>query len=318
MQRLNIVMYHYVRDLKNSRYPEIKGLDYELFKQQIRFFSEKFHVVRMEDVIAWYKEKAPLPDNAMLLTFDDGYIDNFTFVFPVLKEYGMQGSFFVPGKVFTEHCMLDVNKIHYLLASASIEILCKELFAQLDAYRGNGWEYPSNEELFEEYAKANRFDNKETIFFKRILQVALPEELRNIICDNLFQKYVGVPEEILAREIYISYDQMKLMKREGMYFGVHGYDHYWMNRLEPSALKKDIEKGLACMEGLLDEKEWVINYPYGSYSEEVVESLRDSGCVLGLSADVRVADLEKDNRFILPRLDTNDFPPKSENYLNFL
>ena len=317
MQRLNIVMYHYVRDLKNSRYPEIKGLDYELFKQQIRFFSEKFHVVRMEDVIAWYKEKAPLPDNAMLLTFDDGYIDNFTFVFPVLKEYGMQGSFFVPGKVFTEHCMLDVNKIHYLLASASIEILCKELFAQLDAYRGNGWEYPSNEELFEEYAKANRFDNKETIFFKRILQVALPEELRNIICDNLFQKYVGVPEEILAREIYISYDQMKLMKREGMYFGVHGYDHYWMNRLEPSALKKDIEKGLACMEGLLDEKEWVSNYPYGSYSEEVVESLRDSGCVLGLSADVRVADLEKDNRFILPRLDTNDFPPKSENYLKF-
>ena len=317
MQRLNIVMYHYVRDLKNSRYPEIKGLDYELFKQQIRFFSEKFHVVRMEDVIAWYKEKAPLPENAMLLTFDDGYIDNYTFVFPVLKEYGMQGSFFVPGKVFTEHCMLDVNKIHYLQASASIEILCKELFAQLDAYRGNGWEYPSNEELFEEYAKANRFDNKETIFFKRILQVALPEELRNIICDNLFQKYVGVPEEILAREIYISYDQMKLMKREGMYFGVHGYDHYWMNRLEPSALKKDIEKGLACMEGLLDEKEWVINYPYGSYSEEVVESLRDSGCVLGLSADVRVADLEKDNRFILPRLDTNDFPPKSENYLKF-
>ncbi len=317
MQRLNIVMYHYVRDLKNSRYPEIKGLDYELFKQQIRFFSEKFHVVRMEDVIAWYKEKAPLPENAMLLTFDDGYIDNYTFVFPVLKEYGMQGSFFVPGKVFTEHCMLDVNKIHYLLASASIEILCKELFAQLDAYRGNGWEYPSNEELFEEYAKANRFDNKETIFFKRILQVALPEELRNIICDNLFQKYVGVPEEILAREIYISYDQMKLMKREGMYFGVHGYDHYWINRLEPSALKKDIEKGLACMEGLLDEKEWVINYPYGSYSEEVVESLRDSGCVLGLSADVRVADLEKDNRFILPRLDTNDFPPKSENYLKF-
>ena len=71
MQRLNIVMYHYVRDLKNSRYPEIKGLDYELFKQQIRFFSEKFHVVRMEDVIAWYKEKAPLPENAMLLTFDD-------------------------------------------------------------------------------------------------------------------------------------------------------------------------------------------------------------------------------------------------------
>lgn len=32
MSKVYIVMYHYVRDLKNSCYPGIKGLDYELFK----------------------------------------------------------------------------------------------------------------------------------------------------------------------------------------------------------------------------------------------------------------------------------------------
>lgn len=317
MKKLSIVMYHYVRDLKNSRYPNIKGLDYGLFKQQIQFFSEKFHVITMEELLAYYENSYELPENAMLLTFDDGYIDSYTFVLPILKEYKMQGSFFVPGKVFTEHCLLEVNKIHYLLASTSIETLCKELFEQLDYYRGNEWEYPSNEELFAEYAVANRFDDKETIFFKRILQVALPEELRKIISSKLFRKYVGVPEEVLAREIYVNHDQMKLMKREGMYFGVHGYDHYWMNKLEPEDLREDIRKGLESMKGLIDEKKWVINYPYGSYSEEVVKSLENSGCVLGLSTDVRTADLENDNRFILPRLDTNDFPPKSENYMNF-
>lgn len=31
MEKLKIAMYHYVRDLKYSRYPEIKGLDYKLF-----------------------------------------------------------------------------------------------------------------------------------------------------------------------------------------------------------------------------------------------------------------------------------------------
>ena len=36
---VSIVMYHYIRDLKNSRYPEIKGLDYDLFKEQIAFFQ---------------------------------------------------------------------------------------------------------------------------------------------------------------------------------------------------------------------------------------------------------------------------------------
>ena len=44
-------MYHYVRDLKHSRYPEIKGLDFELFKNQIRYLKGNFNIVTMEDVI---------------------------------------------------------------------------------------------------------------------------------------------------------------------------------------------------------------------------------------------------------------------------
>lgn len=319
MAKLNIVMYHYVRDLKNSRYPEIKGLDYKLFKEQIAFFHEKYQVVTMEEVIASYEEGYELPEKALLLTFDDGYIDHYTYVLPILKEYKMQGSFFVPGKVFTDHCLLDVNKIHFLLASTPVEILCKDLFEKLDQYRDSvELPYPSNEELFAKYAVANRFDNKETIFFKRILQVVLPEQLRKKITTELFQKYLDLPEDVMARELYLNYDQMKLMKREGMYFGIHGYDHYWMNKLEPKALINDVDKALECMTGLLDEKKWVINYPYGSYSDEVVENIKDKGCVLGLATDVRIADLKKDNRFTLPRLDTNDFPPKSENYKNFI
>ena len=102
MKRLYIAMYHYVRDLRNSRYPGIKGLDYQLFKEQLQFFIQRFHPVTMEDVIAYYVEGKELPENALLLTFDDGYIDHYTFAYPMLLEYGMQGSFFIPAKVFTE------------------------------------------------------------------------------------------------------------------------------------------------------------------------------------------------------------------------
>lgn len=51
MNRLYIVMYHYTRDLVHSRYPEIKGLDVNLFRQQIQFFKEKFHIVTMESIL---------------------------------------------------------------------------------------------------------------------------------------------------------------------------------------------------------------------------------------------------------------------------
>ena len=69
-------MYHYVRDLKHSRYPEIKGLDVSLFRQQIEFMKAHFSIVTMEQVIDAVERKINLPENALLLTFDDGYAEN--------------------------------------------------------------------------------------------------------------------------------------------------------------------------------------------------------------------------------------------------
>ncbi len=54
MNKLFVVMYHYIKDLKNSRYPNIKGLDIEFFKQQIEFMTHHFNIVTMEQAIdAW-------------------------------------------------------------------------------------------------------------------------------------------------------------------------------------------------------------------------------------------------------------------------
>ena len=52
MNQLHIVMYHYIRDLKHSRYPEIKGLDAALFRRQIEYLKTNFQIVTMEEVIA--------------------------------------------------------------------------------------------------------------------------------------------------------------------------------------------------------------------------------------------------------------------------
>lgn len=97
-QKLYIAMYHYTRDLKHSRYPEIKGLDVPLFRQQLAYMKEHFRFVTMEQVICAAEGTAELPENALLLTFDDGYADNYTFAMPLLEEFGAQGAFFIPGK----------------------------------------------------------------------------------------------------------------------------------------------------------------------------------------------------------------------------
>lgn len=317
--KLYIAMYHYTRDLKHSRYPEIKGLDKELFKNQIEFMKNSFNVVTMEQVLENIQGEGMhgLPENALLLTFDDGYADNYTVAYPILEEYGLQGSFFIPGKTFATHQLLDVNKIHYILASADIYKLVDDLKKQMDYYRGSEYQYASTDELFHEYAVANRFDIKETIFVKRMLQTVLPEKLRNTISSNLFEKYVGVTEEQLAYELYMTEEQIRTMKRHGMFIGIHGYDHYWLGNLPKDKMKQDILMALDTLDEFIDRKQWVMNYPYGSYNQEVIRYIRQQGACIGLTTDVRVAELGKDSAFELPRLDCNDFPPKSENYKTY-
>lgn len=169
--------------------------------------------------------------------------------------------------------------------------------------------------MFDKYAVANRFDKKETVYIKRILQTVLPECLRNKIASELFEEIVGIEEEKFAKELYMSKEQIKLLKNSGMYIGLHGYDHYWLNNLKSDELEQDLNQSLESMNGIIDENCWVMNYPYGAYNDNVIENIKSKGCKLGFSTEVRVGRLDKDNIFALPRLDTNDFPPKSEQYL---
>ena len=117
MNKVTIVAYHYVRDLKFSRYPQIKGLDTVFFKEQIIFFKKNYNIITMEQLIDSIDKNKALPDKSLLLTFDDAYIDHFTQVFPILVENKIQGSFFPPAKAIRDHTLLEVNKIHHILAS---------------------------------------------------------------------------------------------------------------------------------------------------------------------------------------------------------
>lgn len=200
-KKLAIVTYHYVREILKSRYPHIKGLEYQLFREQVRFLATNFNIVTMEEVIDSSEEGKELLDNAMLLTFDDGYLDHYSYVYPVLKELEIKGSFFIPGEIFTERKLLEVNKIHYILASAEAKQLYADVLQKLNDVRQWGDNFSTNDELIEQYAIPNRFDSGEVIFIKRILQFVLQEEIRSLVISELFHEYVGMSEETLAHEL---------------------------------------------------------------------------------------------------------------------
>ena len=183
MSNLTIVMYHYVRPIKDSAFPGIKGLELDGFKRQLDYLSENFNIVSTEQIINAVKYSAPLPNNACWLTFDDGYKDHFKYVMPELLKHNLHGAFFPPRVAIEEDQILDVNLIHYILACAgNLDRLVASLNTQCFDH---GFSESKIKEYYEKYAVPNRFDNADTIYVKRMLQHVLPEQLRSLIAQAL-------------------------------------------------------------------------------------------------------------------------------------
>jgi peptidoglycan/xylan/chitin deacetylase (PgdA/CDA1 family) len=306
---LTIVTYHYVRDLARTRYPAIKGRDLASFRRQLDYISAHHTVVTAEQVIAAVKYAEPIAENAAWLTFDDGYSDHFSVVFPLLQERGWQGSFFPPSRTVQDRELLDVNRIHFILAANPAHDSIVESIREFVDHHQDCDSVRSFAEYWTELAHPSRMDSAEIIFIKRVLQHALPEELRNELAQNLFDRHVGVNSTTFAAELYMTPEQLKAMMRCGMYVGSHGARHYWFDRLDPMTQMKEIDDSLDFLRALgCSTKDWVMCYPYGAYNDTLLPLLRDRGCSIGLTTRVGVALVGTDDPLTLPRLDTNDLP----------
>ena len=95
---LPILMYHYTGPLPSN--PDVLRRDLTvspaLFEGQLQsLVSSGVETVTLDRIFEHLEGRQPLPTKAVALTFDDGYLDNYEVAFPLLKRYGMVGTFFV-------------------------------------------------------------------------------------------------------------------------------------------------------------------------------------------------------------------------------
>lgn len=309
--KLAIVMYHYVRDATTSAYPGIHALSVDDFRLQLDYLAANHTIVDTDMVLAALAGEADaLPDKAAWLTFDDGYRDHMDNVLPILVERGLTAAFFPPAMPIAEGRLLDVNKIHFIIAaSPDVEALAADVRAAIAEMRDEyGLDTP--QDYYARLAKPGRWDGPEVMFVKRALQRELPEPVRAAITARLFGMRVSRDEAGFVAELYMGRDDIRTLLDAGMTVGNHGYGHRWMDRQSVAAQAEDIDHALAFMaECGVPNDRWVMCYPYGAYDDGLLEILRERHCAAGVTLGARVADIGSDNPLTLPRLDTNVLPP---------
>lgn len=305
MTKITGIMYHYVREIQTSDYPQIKGLEFKEFQKQLDQLEKNYNFVTCEEIIDFFLNDKSLPNNPCWLTFDDGYRDHYDYVMPELLKRGIQGSFFPVAEPSINRKLLDVNAIHFILAKNTN---IKELITRLKEYSIDyGLDEAEWSRLYELNAVPNRFDNKDVIFFKRMLQRELPKVIRSEITKYLFEEFVGFSEQDFAEKLYMSKDDISDLIAKGMYVGSHTHTHLWLNSISKDEQVIEIDKSLEFLSSVgAPTTDWVMCYPYGGYNEDTIDILRDKKCAIAVTAIP--GDITKtSSRYELPRYDTNDF-----------
>lgn len=82
-------------------YHSVTELEVPYFEAQVKMLKESYTVVSLEELVKGVQE-GTLEDRCVAVTFDDGFLDNYTNAFPVLQRYGIPATFFVSTQFIDE------------------------------------------------------------------------------------------------------------------------------------------------------------------------------------------------------------------------
>lgn len=94
---LRILAYHRIGTL-NENYPLDGGVvstTPENFEAELKFIVEHFNVINFRSLKEHFDQKKELPPRSLIITFDDGYRDNYSIAFPLLQKYKLTATIFL-------------------------------------------------------------------------------------------------------------------------------------------------------------------------------------------------------------------------------
>jgi len=255
--------------LHNKLYPKRKVVilcahEGSHFPICVDYLRNNYKVISLDDFLEIHRSNAAIPDNAVVLTFDDGYRSNYTEVYPILKKYK------IPATIFLTVNMIDTRKVFWWSKVRFAITNTKRQFVQMDARR---W-------------KLNTSGNRErTIQELCKLLKGMPEQPRNHRVDELITSLdIKVDDSELPQ--MLTWEQVKEMSDNGITFGAHTLNHPVLTRISLEDARKEIAESKRVLEEKIQKPVKYFAYPSGTeadFNEDIKNIVRDSGYTCALT-----------------------------------
>ena len=306
MKKILVLLYHGVTNFKagennNLRNYNSKHLSKTIFEDQIEQISKSCNVISTDELIKNWQEKIEYKKPTVVITFDDGFQNNFSIAKPILEKYKVPATFYISTGNITNQKIFWVDTLEIMFTDTVIkEIVPKNTPFISDLISKD----------IQNLTLESR-DNKIKILdkIKQKLKLCHPKK-RNFFLENV-AKELEVEKSYSIKDSHqdysvLSWDELKKIKSNSLFtIGGHSRWHNILSKLKGQELEEEIYGSIKDIENNLGSFSGHYAYPEGQaehFNLETIKILKKYGVKACPSAMQGLAEKNTQNLFNFKRV----------------
>jgi peptidoglycan/xylan/chitin deacetylase (PgdA/CDA1 family) len=293
-----ILMYHRVMPLEKLKGSFIQPGMYvtdEVFEGHLRYLVEHYQVIPMLELLDridnqdWDKGK-----KYCVITFDDGWVDNYEYAYPLLKRYALPATIFlVSGYINTERWFWPERIIYLYEQLIKGMARVDDIKVLYNFFRKHGLPLQPSE-VYHESDGTNLIEGA-----IGSLKLKTYEEISNIISD--LEKILGVT--MPSQRLIMNWQEINEMEKYQITFGAHSCTHRILTTLNDNQLTHEIAESFAMIDkhrshGFIP----VFAYPNGNYNQNIAAMIRENGFRAAVTTRAGYISQKENDVFALNRI----------------
>lgn len=277
---VTIIGYHrVVADIEKAEENSIYGLvvSKETFREHCRILKENFDVISLEKAAEFLENGKFSYFPKAVITFDDGYLDNYEEAFPILREFDLPATIFLPTTMIGKNDALSHDKAFWLAKMAfEKNINLEQIFLNAGFSKEKARRSASVSDALELSDRIVYLstDQRDTII----------SELENVLEISEYPKEYRL----------LSWEQVREMERNGINFGNHTATHPVLPLEDEKTFVTEIFESKDILEKELGKSAVSFAYPNGKYNKEVREQIVKAGYKVAVTTEKRTNKFGED------------------------
>ncbi|SRR5712691_5840555 len=263
-----------------------------VFEAHVRFLREHFRIISLTEFLLLQEARAWDPEERYcIITFDDGWLDNYLYAYPILRRYQATATIFVSTALMGSEEWLWPDKLGWLLARSGLaNTTVRQRLRPLEA------RYPWLAHLTHRGGAA-QIDSAIELC-KRMSDHAIGDLLREMAA--------RLDVEFPKKRLFLEWRDAEEMSRDGIAFGSHAVTHRLLTRLSDAEIRTEVAGSLETLRRKPVNLVPVFSYPNGDYNDGVVDRLKASGYHAAVSTESGAEVWDRPDLFRLRRVSVHN------------